>query len=879
VEIDGGNPVTSTITITTLSPETTIAKLKIDSGDSLTQEDMTQLYISDGVIINNGRWKFKSRQWVGMGILTDTLLTGTGILDLSESEYFILSNQVYTMTIGPQQTILGGGNMIYDAGKVLLLGTVTNDSQEPFIIQAGQTGIDNNGIISSTGSGGITITNGIVKNKGSIEAGDGSSIGFENARIYGGTLASHGKGKLVFSYNTFLDNVTLAGNAIAPITGTLTITNVLTDTGQMVLTPTVSASGGPTLVFGNGAVISGTGKIVMGDAPVYTGTVPVTDTMPYPRLITNGFFTQGPHHTIRGGGSLLGNAGGMMNQGAIIADGANPLIINPGDGGFVNSGPLTVTSPAGLVMMDGLFDNSSIITLTQSFKGEHLAAANSSIGSLYVADGSKAVFEDVHVLGGNFHTQGSGKLLFTHNSFLENLWITGTSIISPTSSITYSLSLTDTGEIHLTSPVGVSPSAITFTDGFVLTGTGTIFMVGHPDFSINTSGVFTQTIPHSIEGGGKILNGTGGMRNKGTIIAQGNDPLIINPDQKGFINSGNLFSNGPAGLKILNAQFFENRGIVEIGENSSIDIIPAYTQTYGATILNEGGSMNIGNVMGSMYLGGGELKGNGLILGKINNQGGILSPGLSAGCMTIVGALTNTGEMAMEIGGRDSCEEFDHIFISGTVAFGGTLDLKFTDGFVPNLTDTFPIMNYLSRTQEFEHLKVSGLPGNRGAYLEYGAHQLEVKIQEKENVPPQMQILEPSSDNEISTTTYVIRWTDQDPDDDALISLIYNTHITAPLGTTIIDNISEDDESDFYVWDTTFVPEGIYWIQAEITDGFGYPFWTFSMGSIKVTHVTQAEIINHLISREIFPQQRIIFADFNNDGIIDIGDLVSLIIH
>jgi hypothetical protein len=273
----------------------------------------------------------------------------------------------------------------------------------------------------------------------------------------------------------------------------------------------------------------------------------------------------------------------------------------------------------------------------------------------------------------------------------------------------------------------------------------------------------------------------------------------------------------------MNAHFFENQGIIEIGGNSSMEINPGFVQTSGATILNEGSFMNLGGGVGSLSIQGGELKGKGMIMGGINNQGGAISPGLSMGCLTIVGALTNTGDIVVEIGGRTPCDEFDAIFISGTIAFGGTLDINFTNGFAPNLTDTFPIIYYSSRASEFENLAVSGLPGNRSAYLEYGAHQLEVKIQENVNVSPQMQILSPSGNNEISIGSYMISWTDEDPDDDAVISLMYSPHITAPIGTTIADNISEDDENDFYAWDTSLVPEGIYWIQAEITDVTNYP--------------------------------------------------------
>ncbi|MBN1902163.1 hypothetical protein JW926_12635, partial [Candidatus Sumerlaeota bacterium] len=76
----------------------------------------------------------------------------------------------------------------------------------------------------------------------------------------------------------------------------------------------------------------------------------------------------------------------------------------------------------------------------------------------------------------------------------------------------------------------------------------------------------------------------------------------------------------------------------------------------------------------------------------------------------------------------------------------------------------------------------------------------------------------------------------------------------------------------------TLVPEMIYWIQAEITDGENFTYRIFAPGSIKVSHVTKEQIIAHLLSEIPITPERMKFADFNNDGILDIADLVCLYI-
>ncbi|MCP4708786.1 MAG: hypothetical protein GY869_09190, partial [Planctomycetes bacterium] len=71
------------------------------------------------------------------------------------------------------------------------------------------------------------------------------------------------------------------------------------------------------------------------------------------------------------------------------------------------------------------------------------------------------------------------------------------------------------------------------------------------------------------------------------------------------------------------------------------------------------------------------------------------------------------------------------------------------------------------------------------------------------NDAPAIQIIEPDGVTDVADTSYTITWTDDDPDDDATISLFYDTDDTGEDGTLIISGISEDDEADLYEWDTS----------------------------------------------------------------------------
>ena len=118
---------------------------------------------------------------------------------------------------------------------------------------------------------------------------------------------------------------------------------------------------------------------------------------------------------------------------------------------------------------------------------------------------------------------------------------------------------------------------------------------------------------------------------------------------------------------------------------------------------------------------------------------------------------------------------------------------------------------------------------------------------------------------------------DSDPDDDALITLYYDTNTTGTDGIEIVSDISEDSPVNEFVWDITTMPEGIYWIYGVIDDGHNVPGVSYSPGSIMISRITLDDIKNHLLAIQAIPTERLIFADYNQDGIIDVADLIFLI--
>jgi len=104
------------------------------------------------------------------------------------------------------------------------------------------------------------------------------------------------------------------------------------------------------------------------------------------------------------------------------------------------------------------------------------------------------------------------------------------------------------------------------------------------------------------------------------------------------------------------------------------------------------------------------------------------------------------------------------------------------------------------------------------------------------NVPPSLTFLEPDGHNDVANPYCTITWTDQDPDNSATILFYYDTDQTGmnglPIHTTPID---EDDETDLYVWDATFVSNGTYFIYAVLDDGVNEPVVHYAQEAVTIS--------------------------------------------
>jgi Protein of unknown function (DUF1566)/HYDIN/CFA65/VesB-like, Ig-like domain len=101
------------------------------------------------------------------------------------------------------------------------------------------------------------------------------------------------------------------------------------------------------------------------------------------------------------------------------------------------------------------------------------------------------------------------------------------------------------------------------------------------------------------------------------------------------------------------------------------------------------------------------------------------------------------------------------------------------------------------------------------------------------NGKPFIQLTEPSTDTSTSTTLQIV-WHDSDSDDDANISLWYDTDSQGYDGSLIVGGLTENDMTDAYTWNLDTIPTGRYYIYAQIDDGKNTPVRSYAAGMVEV---------------------------------------------
>ena len=106
------------------------------------------------------------------------------------------------------------------------------------------------------------------------------------------------------------------------------------------------------------------------------------------------------------------------------------------------------------------------------------------------------------------------------------------------------------------------------------------------------------------------------------------------------------------------------------------------------------------------------------------------------------------------------------------------------------------------------------------------------------NTAPTISILEPDGAGDNADASYNITWNDSDPEENAQISLYYDTDNAGYDGTLIITGLSEDADgaNGSYLWDTSGMPEASYYVYAKIDDSVNPVAYSYSSGRVTIAH-------------------------------------------
>jgi hypothetical protein len=597
VEIDGGK--TGTASTVTLNMDAKVQSLTIDDGDTLDMDDNRTFNVYGGGVTNNGTWNINCVAGNGQTYVFfrgSQTLDGAGILDLGTDRdgYLVVGDDADVITHGADHTIRGAGRMLglstasggmVNNGTIIADGIVDGGEAHTLRIWPGTPGFTNAGTLQATGAGGLELRGSTFTNTGrTIDVAATSKLDLFNMTLVGGEIS--GAGEVLPGSQVDFDGVTIAsGTTVDQAANTnIDIFNGLTNDGTWNLSGATAVDTILT-VHGN-HTLGGEGEVILSAhnrnriRPSAAGEV----------------ITHGSDHTIRGGGRLLDNTGGMTNNGTILAEGSQQLVINPGDTDlddvFTNAGTLRAVGSGGLKLQGGDVVNTG--------------------HTIEVADGALLELHSCVLKGGTLSAVGShtGAIHVTENCDFGTVTVDTDTTVDQDNGVNVDIvsGLTNNGTWNLNSAGG--NTGLFFDGTQMLDGTGEIVMSDNANNAVrgrSAGDLLTHGADHTIRGAGHVLWGAGSMLNLGTIIADASEDMKIDPAAP---------------------DTFTNQGLVEVVAGSRLTSNGTLTQTAGTTRVD--GELGVTTLLDIQ---GGVLTGTGSISGQ-TNVAGTFDPGASVGTLT-----------------------------------------------------------------------------------------------------------------------------------------------------------------------------------------------------------------------------------------------------
>jgi hypothetical protein len=380
--------------------------------------------------------------------------------------------------------------------------------------------------------------------------------------------------------------------------------------------------------------------------------------------LTSGTFTQAGVTQVGVSGSGTGVVGTIAVSGGRFST----------TGAFFVGGTNSTYSVGGAVSVtgSGLFTGTNAgrnVTVSVSRTANDATAGNNT----FLVDGGTAAIDVLNVYRSGTFTVSAGQA--TVNSALL---LSGTTGGAGAGRLTGGTLLVQSGSNTATFTVGQNASFVqsggsAAVDSATITAAGANFALQAGTF---TAGGFSATQPVAVDG---TLNLNGATASIGAVSGAGT--IGRSAVGSGILSLGDATNSTFAG-SIANA--LGTLGLTKTGVGT---LTLTGTSTYAGATTVSVGSLVVNGQLGSTAVtvnSGATLGGSGSIGGSVTNNG-LLSPGNSPGQLSLADlVLGGTGTVLMEIQGTTAGGQYDQISLTGSLTYGGVMQLDLSQTFADN---------------------------------------------------------------------------------------------------------------------------------------------------------------------------------------------------
>ena len=226
----------------------------------------------------------------------------------------------------------------------------------------------------------------------------------------------------------------------------------------------------------------------------------------------------------------------------------------------------------------------------------------------------------------------------------------------------------------------------------LVSGSDTAWSTGILDVGVKGAGTL------NVEAGGAVFSADGTVGEVGGSTSS-NGSVVLKGTGSTWILTGKLSIGGDAQMGAP-----AGTGMVDIPFGGFVEAAKDTTLYPGGSLSLKGGTFSTRAIsfQGGQFLWTSGTLHVGIYNGDLSNPSfAILAPGADqsvAGSTTIVGNYTQqTGaKLQIEVGGESAGGTYDLVGVTGQAILGGQLELDMLNGFVPNASDTFTVLNAAS---------------------------------------------------------------------------------------------------------------------------------------------------------------------------------------